>query len=917
MIAVSYQQTATLSIPGATRVLSVNPAIVEALLRADGLIELRAVAFGQTFIHVWSPAGRVTRAVQVVQPPPPQPTTVQQQLDEERRARNLTFEYQNRFRTLRRGPTLGDTDLNTTTQFDHDLTGHMASPYGDLRGRVFFQRINSASDLSSYYGALTDGKIGPLRRFDVIGGDTSVGFSDLSLPVSTVRGAQVRYYDLEPYQAELFYGRRRPGFLQGLTPGTDSEEDIVLSGGRLQDLQRPWTWGLAYAGASGEDRADIQTSQAMEANTWYWPNEATGFGVEGGRNQENAYGYRVRSLFRGSAFDAETTYRNLSQRYENLLGVSAEQGERGVLIASNWRPARSIRFREHVDLYKDTLFVNPEEPDALNYEIDLGADVDVTSSTVWSSRYGRQRLLGRLFPSDATDLDTSLRQRIGRFPLLTNGSVFGGYQFRDLRSVNAPDSDFHSHTLRAGVGAPLTDLLYWQVNQQWTWLEQELSGEGSVPRETSASVNYFQRFTRLPVSLRGGVNYSMANNAETPNSFLADEQRLTCDAGVRYDFSPDAHAFVTSRVMRRQQPVTGREFEIELETGVRCLFDTGVAWQPTARLSGLVFQDANGDGQHQTGEPGLPRVTVKAGDRTAVTDPGGRFYLGSVRGKRTEVAGDLSTTPQGYVPTSPSAIEVNLTALPRLSLAFGFVVQSELRARVFVDGNGNGRYDATDAPLENIRLSLGEGRTIRTDRAGWAYFRAIQPNAYTVSLLVGDLAAGYVPLTAASQTRTIAEGEAAVVEFPIRADRAIGGRVYLDRNRNAHYDDGESALPGVVVCLDGSARAKTREDGRYVFKGVMAGLHRVRLNCGALLRGYLPLSATMQAVDVPPGAVDLTAIDFRLGEAATILQDVTADVLRERQAQQELVDEMIRSRDAQHALEEEMIRLRKGQSGAD
>lgn len=916
MISVPYHETVTIVVPEASRVLSVNPAIVEAALRPGGTVVLHAVAFGQTFVHIWSPSGRLTRAVQVVQPVIKQPTTVEQQRREATRAQHLTFEYQNRFRTLRRGPTIGDTDLNTTTQFDHDLTGHMEAPYGDLRGRVFFQRIDSANDLSSYYGALTDGRIGPFRRFDAIGGDTSVGFSDLSLPSGTIRGAQLRYYDLEPYVAEAFYGRRRLGFLQGLSPGTDVEEDLFLSGGRLQDVQRPWTWSVAYAGASGDDRADIQTSQALEGNAWYWPSEGAGVGVEAGRNQENAYGYRVKSVFRGSAFDLDTTYRNLSQRFENLLGISAEQGERGVLISSNWRPARSIRLRESADVYKDTLFVNPEEPDVLNLDVQLGADVDLTDSLLWSSRYGRQRLLGRLFPSDTTDVDTSVRQRIGQFPLLTNGSIFGGYQFRDLRSVNAPESDFHSHTLRVGLGAPLADIFYWQVSQQWTLLEQELSGDDTVPRETSAGVNYFQRFTRLPISLRGGVNYSIASNAEAPNSFLADEQRLTCDAGLQYDLSPDARAFVSSRFMRRQQPVTGREFEIELETGVRCFFDTGVAWQPSAKLSGMVFQDANGDGQRQVDESGLPKVTVKAGaDRKAVTDPGGRFYLGTIRGKRTEVAVDLTTTPQGYVPTSPSSIEVDLTAPSRRPLTFGFVVQSELRVRVFVDANGNGHYDATDVPLEHIRLSLTDGQTVTTDRAGWAYVRAIRPGAYTVTLLVSDLAAGYVPLTASSQARTVEEGQAAVVDFPIRAERSIGGRVYLDQNRNAHYEDGEPLLPGVVVCLDGSARTKTQEDGRYVFKGVTAGLHRVRLNCGALLRGSLPLSATMQAVDVPPGSVQFATIDFRLGEAATIIQDVTADVLRERKTQQELVEEMIRVRKAQRALEEEMIRSRKGQPG--
>ena len=881
-IEVPYQQTVTLEMPGATRVLSVNPSVIDARLRSPGVIELRGAAFGKTYLHVWSASGRMTRAMKTVQPVVDRPALAQQRRAAEELAKHLTIEYQTRFRTLRRGPSLGNTDRETTTQFDHDLTGRMDIPAGDLAGRVSFRRVNQANTLSSWAASLVNGDLGPLERFDLLVGDTSAGFSDLTLPQGTIRGGQFRFYDLEPYVAEVFHGRRRLGFFSGLSPDVDQEDDVFLSGIRLQERERPLTWELAYATGSGEDRVETQTNQAMEARSWYWPNESVGFGAEAGRTQENAYGYRLKSAFHYPTWSVDTAYRNLSQRYENVLGRSFEQGERGVLVTSSYTPQRAWRLRQRTDIYEDTVFANPAEPDTLNMELDWGADIDLMEHTLWSSSYGRQRLLGRLFPTDSTTIRTSLRQRIGDFPLLARGTVFGEYQFRDLRSVAAPASDFDSHTIRLGLGAPIWEPFYWQANQQWTFLEERLSGNENTPRQTSAGITYFQRFNRLPVSLRGGFNFSTTSNASSANSFLADESRWAWDAGMRYDLSQDTSAFVDTRFLRTQRAV-GREYEITLETGVRHLFDTGISWEPSAKLSGIVYQDLNADGTQQPGERGLPRIrVVAAAAREALTDAGGRFYLGTIRGRRITVSVDLSTTPEGYVPTSPSSLEIDVSKPPPTPLFFGFVAQSELRVRVFLDAEGNGQYDANDVPLEGVRIALADGAAVATDRSGWAFFRGISPGAHTVTLTIDDLASGYVPATLLSQTPSVGEGQIALVDFPVKALRSIGGRVYVDRNRNARFDE-ETVLPDVAVCLDGDRRVKTREDGRFLFKEVPAGLHRVVVNCGERLPGYLPLNATVQTVDFPVQSVQLDSVDFRLGEEALIIQDIVADVLRVRQ----------------------------------
>jgi len=902
-VEVPYEGTLTVKIPGVTRVLSVNPGIIEATVRAPGIVELRGKAFGRTFIHAWSPSGRSTRAAQVVEPIRKQLALIPPVEAAARRARHLTFEYENRFNSLRRGPSLDATDRNTTTIFDHDLRSQMETPYGGLRGRLSFQRLDGAHDLSSWGAALLDGDIGPVEHFDLLAGDTTIGISDFTVPESRIRGGALRFRQFDPYLGEIFAGRQRFGFGSGLSPASSVEDDVRLAGILVRDTAKPWTWDAAYVTASGADRTESQASQAAEAESWIWPHPTLGFGVHGGVNQDAAHAAQVKSAIRSKDLTVDVTYRNISQRYDNVLGREADQGEVGVQAASQMTMGRGARLRQSLDVYQDTLFVNPEEPKALNAEMEWGADIDLTERLQWHTTYDRQRLLGRLFPSDATGVTTGLRRRIGQVPLLSGGTVFGDYLFRDLRSVSAPESDFSSHTAIVGLGAPLSDLFYWQLSQQWTALDETLSGAKSFPRQTSGGINYYQRLQRVPLSLHGGFNFSTASNAGSTNSFLADEDRLEWNAGLRYDLSLDAYAFLDSRLLRRAR-LTGRDYEIDFETGVRYFFDTGLAWEPAVRLSGVVFEDTNGDGIRQSEEEGLGRVKVAAGGRQAETDPGGRFYLGRVRGGRLKVTVDLASTPPGYVPTTPSTIEFDLDKPRTVSLSFGFVPRSELRARVFLDANGNGQYDATDAPMDRVRLLLAAspaaggtsspagmmparsstGATMATDRSGWAFFRGLEPGVYTVTLSVPDLAIGYVPIGPPTRTVEVPKGRTGLAEFAVKAERSVGGRVYADRNRNGSYDADETALGGIPVCLDGAKRrVTTQEDGSYWFTDVTAGLHTVQLNCGAPLSGYLPLSATVLSLDMPPQPIRMEQADFRLGPVEAVMQGVVSDVLKARE----------------------------------
>ena len=110
--------------------------------------------------------------------------------------------------------TVGGTDQTTTTQFTHDLIAQMESPYGDLRGTVSFQRFNHVNELSAWNASIADGKLGPLKRFGASVGDTSVGFSDLTLP-TTVEAEVLPSKFYEPGDVNNLVGDGIHNFVDG------------------------------------------------------------------------------------------------------------------------------------------------------------------------------------------------------------------------------------------------------------------------------------------------------------------------------------------------------------------------------------------------------------------------------------------------------------------------------------------------------------------------------------------------------------------------------------------------------------------------------------------------------------------------------------------------------------------------------
>jgi hypothetical protein len=140
-----------------------------------------------------------------------------------------------------------------------------------------------------------------------------------------------------------------------------------------------------------------------------------------------------------------------------------------------------------------------------------------------------------------------------------------------------------------------------------------------------------------------------------------------------------------------------------------------------------VFEDVNGNGDQDPGEPGIEDVDVaifdsSGGSQTVTTDENG-MYMAVVPSGPAVVDIDEDTLPPGATQTAGED-PTRLVVPPGGSATDedGFQVLGEVEGVVFEDTNGNGEQDANEPGIEDVDVvitdSSGETLTLTTDENG-------------------------------------------------------------------------------------------------------------------------------------------------------------------------------------------------------
>lgn len=278
-------------------------------------------------------------------------------------------------------------------------------------------------------------------------------------------------------------------------------------------------------------------------------------------------------------------------------------------------------------------------------------------------------------------------------------------------------------------------------------------------------------------------------------------------------------------------------------------------YEQQGQVAGHIFEDVNGDGNQDSGEPNLANVAVVITDgfgvtQTVTTDANGNYTATVPVGSTTTNVVE-ATLPAGSVQTAGvDPTTVTVTAANIVSAGNdGYQRQGQVDGTVYMDENGDGAYTVgTDTPLPDVTLvitdSNGVTYTVTTDSDG--YFSQIVPVGNTtvdIDNSDGDLPANLVLTGGSSDPTTVnvPGGGVATDNTGYVLLATIGDRVWLDLNGDGVQDANEPGLAGVEVELTlpgGSTQmATTGPDGYYTFSDLRPGVYTITVQTATLPAG--------------------------------------------------------------------------------
>ena len=260
---------------------------------------------------------------------------------------------------------------------------------------------------------------------------------------------------------------------------------------------------------------------------------------------------------------------------------------------------------------------------------------------------------------------------------------------------------------------------------------------------------------------------------------------------------------------------------------------------PLICINGTKFNDLNGNGVRDPGEPGIPWVIVVSGGpnnihQTVLTDTEGNYELcGLLPGMYliSEVSRDgwMNTTPREYLldacqPREPITYTFD----------FGNFQLGKITGSKWEDMNGDGILDAGDMPIQGWTIYLDKvgGGTISTttDANGNFEFDNLMAGQYTVR---EETRANWLHMGPSSYDVTIVSGTSEQLPPFLNVHLStIKGCKFNDLNGNGIRDPNEPGIGGWTIYLVWDSdptiySTTTDENGCYWFSGAMPGPYMV------------------------------------------------------------------------------------------
>ncbi len=185
---------------------------------------------------------------------------------------------------------------------------------------------------------------------------------------------------------------------------------------------------------------------------------------------------------------------------------------------------------------------------------------------------------------------------------------------------------------------------------------------------------------------------------------------------------------------------------VELDIVQKKTISADFGLTPRSDITGLVFNDVNGDGKYQSGEPGVGKVKlVLEGGENMRTSSSGTYTFSNAKAGPHTITLLVNSLPEGYLPTLAPKKAFTLFEGVRYELSFPLQAKRIVTGRVFIDQDHNGVLGEKDLPLPDVAVVLGALKTI-SDKEGWYLFDDIAPGDYLLQAEGGETAKLKMPV---------------------------------------------------------------------------------------------------------------------------------------------------------------------------
>lgn len=749
------------------RFLVTSPGVLSVERSGQDDLIVTGKEIGYTYLHVWDERGRWTLEFLTVSPKPPGPTLEEEMRLAEEKAGTFKLRYTLDWSIFETGRRL-DSLERSSYYWTHWLGLDGQTPYGNVDSSASIRVLQGRSNLSYITLGLTEGNIGPFKGFTLRGFDYWPGVVNLAFSGVNLRGAMLNSPAFNrKIDYTVFWGREGGGRYGGLSPGLVETRDSFVSGFDIDLLSLPnQNYSFSVFRGWGRDRPGNLNPFGYDFDAdYHFDKWDLGYEIA---NDSDTFAHLLNLAYSVPKLKLTSELRNTDKDFKTMTGGGWRAGELGLLSALYYNPTEKTSISGRFDVFRDRLFPNPQALHRWNQDVYWDLNYAMGPLTNLRLDYTFQNELGKVLPVRYYSSGIGIYRT---FEWFRRVSAYANYRYQQRKYPTSAASDYINDKVALGLRFNVIGDLYYFLSREFNWTQARFSGDRLQPFALETGLDWYSRVLTSPFWLNTRVIYRDEEDATSPLSFLAGEDYLEGYTELSYRPNPDIEGFLSARVRNvwADNPLVTKRIEVNFYAGMRYLWDTGIRWESVGTVEGFVFKDFNSDGLRQKDEPPAEGVKVWLGkDKTAVTDDFGHFNFEKVRAKKAFVNIDTSTIPAGFVLTVPATQEAAITHGEKAQINFGIVSRTDISGIIFVDVDGNGRFDPGDSGMRGVVLVLEDGSKVKTDDSGRYTFRKVAVGKHTLNLDLNSLPAIYLPAVPVFKDIEIFEGVSYIYNIPLR-----------------------------------------------------------------------------------------------------------------------------------------------------